>query len=97
MINEHDIEAFKDEIWQTMSEDEKKVTFKTEESGDTIIDMGDVFTAYTQKMAEVLSQRCDAAWYYDAANLIRQTAGIPVSVTSDVQLSMKLHPEDDPE
>jgi hypothetical protein len=97
MINEHDIEAFKDEIWETMSEDEKKVTFKTDESGDTILEMGDVFTAYTQRMAEVLAKQCDQAWHYDAANLIRQTAGIPVSVVSDTQLHMKLHPEDDPE
>lgn len=97
MINEHDVEAFKDEIWETMSEDEKKVTFKTDDSGDTIIDMGDVFTAYTEKMAHILAQKCDKAWYFDAANLIRQSAGIPISVTSDEQLNMKLHPEDDPE
>ena len=97
MINEHDIEAFKDEVWQSMAPEDCKVIFKTEEDGTTIMELGEVFTAYTKKVAELLSQKCDKAWYYDAANLIRQTAGIPVSVTSDVQLSMKLHPEDDPE
>lgn len=97
MINEHDIQAFQDEVWESLSETDRKADVKTNEDGTQYLDLQNVFQAYTRKVAELLSQRCDNAWYYDAANLIRQTAGIPVSVTSDVQLSMKLHPEDDPE
>ena len=97
MINEHDIQAFQDEIWDSLSEEDKVMDVKTGEDGAQYLDMNNVLTAYTKKVAELLSQKCDHAWYYDAANLIRQTAGIPVSIVSDVQLSMKLHPEDDPE
>lgn len=97
MINEHDIQAFQDEIWESMSEEERKADVKTAEDGTQYIDLQKVFKAYTQKMAHHLSQKCDKAWYFDAANLIRQTAGIPISVVSDMQLNMKLHPEDDPE
>jgi hypothetical protein len=97
MINEHDIQAFQDEIWESLSESDKKADVKTDDEGNQYLDLNNVLTSYTRKVAELLSQKCDNAWYYDAANLIRQTAGIPVSVSSDVQLSMKLHPEDDPE
>jgi hypothetical protein len=84
MINEHDIQAFRDELRKELRDYEPKPS-------ESILDV------LIAKTASLLAQRCDHAWYYDAANLIRQTAGIPVSVTSDVQLSMKLHPEDDPE
>lgn len=97
MINEHDIQAFQDEIWESLSEQEKEIEIKTDAEGNKYLDMNRVLMAYTAKVAHLLSQKCDKAWYFDAANLIRQTAGIPISVTSDVQLSMKLHPEDDPE
>ena len=97
MINEHDIKAFQDEIWDLLSEEDKVMDVKTGEDGAQYLDMNNVLTAYTAKVAHLLSQKCDKAWYFDAANLIRQTAGIPISVVSDVQMSMKLHPEDDPE
>lgn len=84
MINEHDIEAFRDELRKELRDYEPKPS-------ESILDV------LISKTASLLAQKCDTAWYWDAANLIRQTAGIPISVVSDTQLSMRLHPEDDPE
>jgi hypothetical protein len=84
MINEHDIKAFRDEL-------KEAITSEPIQPGEHIMDF------LISKTASLLAQKCDKAWYWDAANLIRQTAGIPISVVSDMQLNMKLHPEDDPE
>lgn len=94
MINEHDLNDFVMQALDTTGEVPLGVK---EIDGQTYLDMKDFLHRYTETVARILSDQCDKAWYFDAANLIRQSAGIPISVSSDMQLNMKLHPEDDPE
>lgn len=94
MINEHDL----NDLVMTALETTGDVPLDIkEQDGQTYLDMKKFLHKYTETVARMLSEQCDQAWYFDAANLIRQSAGIPISVTSDEQLNMKLHPEDDPE
>jgi hypothetical protein len=94
MINEHDLNDFVTQALETTGDVALDVK---EHEGQTVLDMKNFLHKYTETVAKMLSDKCDKAWYFDAANLIRQTAGIPISVSSDIQMSMKLHPEDDPE
>lgn len=72
MINEHDIKAFKEELRKELIEDPPEI-------GDNMLE------AIIKKTASLLAVKCDAAWYYDAANLIRAQVGIPISCMSPCQ------------
>lgn len=78
MINNHDIEAFIDDAMKKMPE--TPLEMKTEEDGTGVIDFRNFLQNYTETVAKMLSEKCDKAWYFDAANLIRKTTGIPVSL-----------------
>ena len=94
MINEHDLNDFVTTALETTGDvplDVKEV------DGQTYIDMKVFLHRYTETVARMLSEHCDQAWYFDAANLIRAEVGIPISVMSDEHQNERQHPEDDPE
>lgn len=94
MINEHDLNDFVVQALDTTGEVPLGVT---EIDGQTYLDIKSFLHRYTETVARMLSEQCDKAWYFDAANLIRAEVGIPISVMSDEHQNERSHPEDDPE
>lgn len=77
MINEHDIKDLTEEVFAEMPE-------------DTSSDPMEYLHTYTQTLCKILASKCDQAWYYDAANLIRKNAGIPVSLMASFSVKEKV-------
>lgn len=94
MINEHDLNDFVMSALTTTGDVNVDVK---EQDGQTYLDMKNFLHRYTETVARMLSDQCDQAWYFDAANLIRAEVGIPISISSDEHQNERSHPEDDPE
>jgi hypothetical protein len=73
MLNEHDIKDMSifEQAYKAMP--------------NTGMDINDFVQEYGKTLAKMFAEKCDKAWYYDAANLIRAQAGIPVSCMSPCQ------------
>jgi hypothetical protein len=74
MINEHDIKDMSifEEAYKAMPP-------------QGMTSFNEFVHEYGKTLAKMFAEKCDKAWYYDAANLIRSQAGIPVSCMSPCQ------------
>jgi hypothetical protein len=73
MINEHDIR----DLCLRVKAEMPAVDSKNE---------AEYLQKYTETLCRILAEKCDKAWYYDAANLIRHAVGIPISVVSKSEI-----------